>query len=64
MEENPEAFVDLLHEGFQQAIKQSPSFQEILNSLQNDTTQKLTESRKRVIKERLKNWYRANKGMN
>jgi hypothetical protein len=23
----------------------------------------LTESRKRVIKERLKNWYRANKGM-
>jgi hypothetical protein len=64
MEENPEAFVDLLHEGFQQVIKQSPSFQEILNSLQNDTTQKLTESRKRVIKERLKNWYRANKGMN
>ena len=64
MEENPEAFVDLLHEGFKQAIKSFPSFEEILKNLQNDTTQKLTENRKRVIKERLKNWYIANKGMN
>ena len=63
MEENTEAFVELLHEGFQQAISTSGAFQEILKNLQHDNTQKLTESRKRVIKERLKNWYRANKGM-
>lgn len=55
MDEDPEQFIDLLHSSFKQAINGSSSLKAVIN--------KLTETRKRVIKERLKNWYRKNKGI-
>jgi hypothetical protein len=55
MDEDPEQFIDLLHSSFKQAINGSNSLKAAIN--------KLTERRKRVIKERLKNWYRKNKGI-
>jgi hypothetical protein len=55
IDEDPEQFIDLLHSSFKQAANDSVSVKAVIN--------KLTEARKRVIKERLKNWYRKNKGI-
>ena len=55
IDEDPEQFIDLLHSSFKQSLNGSNSLKAAVN--------KLTEIRKRVIKERLKNWYRKNKGI-
>lgn len=55
IDEDPEQFIDLLHSSFKQSLNGSNSLKAAVN--------KLTETRKRVIKERLKNWYKKNKGI-
>ena len=55
VDEEPEQFIDLLYLSFKIAASQYSDL--------NNAISKLTERRKRVIKERLKNWYRKNKGI-
>jgi len=55
VDEDPEQFIDLLYLSFKIAASQYSDL--------NNAISKLTERRKRVIKERLKNWYRKNKGI-
>ena len=55
IDEDPEPFIDLLHSAFKKAVSRDSDIQAVIN--------KLTERRKRVIKERLKIWYKKNKGI-
>jgi hypothetical protein len=55
VDEEPEQFINLLYSSFKIAASQYSDL--------NNVISKLTERRKRVIKERLKNWYRKNKGI-
>lgn len=55
IDEDPEPFIDLLYSSFKKSVNDSNSLKAAIN--------KLTETRKRVIKERLKNWYKKNKGI-
>lgn len=55
IDEDPEPFIDLLYSAFKKAVSKDSDIQAVIN--------KLTERRKRVIKERLKNWYKKNKGI-
>ena len=55
IDEDPEPFIDLLYSAFKKAVSKDSDIQAVIN--------KLTERRKRVIKERLKIWYKKNKGI-
>jgi hypothetical protein len=60
IDEDPNIVMDIMYDSYKTYVKRASEHSSFARQAGSTN---LTESRKRVIKERLKNWYRANKGM-
>ncbi len=60
IDEDPNIVMDIMYDSYKTYVKRASDHSSFAKQAGSTN---LTESRKRVIRERLKNWYRANKGM-